>query len=251
MDQNSEEQRTKQWLTSQGYTDICDLSRINADPPDFFVDNRIGVEVRRLTWMTDATRKNQGTEEIEKPLERTISKVLEDAGAPPSGYSVAVSCDMLDTFLPEAKVTRKQVGEAVHDYVEILNEALQSWGDPVSWQTQLECRLAMHFYPFSTTGAGEFTLQQVEAATHLRGWVVKDSIDNINRCIVDKTDKIKNKIHQYPEWWLVLVDHNVFTPLKGEEDEWQEIRNSLGDTKPWSRIVVLSWLHPLMHIDVI
>jgi len=51
--------------------------------------------------MTDTvTRKNQGAEELEKPLERTIGKVLEDAGKPPGGYSVDVSCDLLDISLP-------------------------------------------------------------------------------------------------------------------------------------------------------
>ena len=58
------------------------------DPPDFVVDGRVGVEVRRLNWMTDANSKNQGIEEIEKPLERMIRKVLKDVGEPPGGYSV-------------------------------------------------------------------------------------------------------------------------------------------------------------------
>ena len=250
MSQNSDELRAEQWLKSQGYTDIYDLSVDGTDPPDLVVDNRIGVEVRRLTWMTDATRENQGAEEIEKPLEKTISKILEDAGEPPGGYSVSVSCDLLDTSLPKTKVTKRQVGQAVDDYVNILDKAVQSGGDPVSRQTRLKCRMDMHFQPFATSDTGEFFLVQVEAATHLRGWVVKDSIDNINRCIAEKTDRIKNKIHLYPEWWLVLVDHDVFTPGNWDDD-WETIRNALVDTKPWSRIVVLSWIHPSTHVDVI
>lgn len=252
MSENSDELRAKQWLEDQGYTDICDLSKDRKDPPDFVVANRIGVEVRQLTWMTDTTtRKNQGAEELEKPLERTIGKVLEDAGEPPGGYSVSVSCDLLDTCLPKTKTTRKQVGKAVDDYVAILDKALQSGGDPVSWWTHLECRLDVHFQPFSTSGPGEFILMPVEAATHLRGWVVKDSINNINRCIEEKTDKIKDRIHLYPEWWLVLPAHKIFTPGSQEKDEWQTVCDSLVDTKPWSRIIVLDWIHQKMHVDVI
>ena len=56
MSKNCDELRAQQWLTSQGYTDIRDLSIDGKDPPDFVVNNRIGVEVRRLTWMTDTTR---------------------------------------------------------------------------------------------------------------------------------------------------------------------------------------------------
>ena len=250
MSKNEEEQRVQQWLKSQGYTDIRDLSRTNEDPPDFVVDNRIGVEVRRLNWMTDANGKNQGAEGLEKPLEKTISKVLEAVGEPPGGYSVEVSCDLLDTSLPETDETERQVGRAVDRYVKKLNKALQCGRAPVSWEKRLECKLDIHFQPFLTSEPGEFVLMPVEAATHLRGWQIPDSIDNINRCIADKTCKIKDIICCYPEWWLVLVDHNVYTPGNWEA-AWDTIRNDLGDTKPWSRIVVLSKTEPSTHVDMI
>ena len=251
MSTNCDERRAHQWLKSQGYTDIRDLSVDGQDPPDFVVENRIGVEVRRLNWMTDANRKNQGIEELEKVLERTISEVLEEAGEPPGGYNVSVSCDLLATSLPETKeVTREQVKQAVDEYVKILDKALQSGEAPESRWAHLKGRLDMHFHPFSAPGPGRFILVQVEAATHLRGWVVKDLTDNIRRCIADKTDKIKNKVHLYPEWWLVLVERDLYSP-GNRDDSWITIRNGLGDTKPWSRIVVLSVTQPSTHVDVI
>lgn len=250
MSTNCDERRAHQWLKSQGYTDIRDLSVDGQDPPDFVVDGRVGVEVRRLNWMTDANTENQGIEEIEKPLERTISKILEDAGEPPGGYSVDVSCDLLDTSLPDTKVIRRQVGQAVDDYVKILDKALQSGKTSGSWGKRLKCRLDMHFQHFLTPGPGKFILIPVEAAAHLRGWVVKDLIDNIRRCIADKTDKIKHKVHLYPEWWLVLVERDLYAP-GNSDDSWITIRNGLGDTKPWSRIVVLSVIQPSSHVDVI
>ncbi|MDE2705415.1 MAG: hypothetical protein OXI35_10130 [Gemmatimonadota bacterium] len=57
--------------------------------------------------------------------------------------------------------------------------------------------------------------------------MVKDSIDNINRCIEEKTDKIKDRIHLYPEWWLVLPAHKIFTPGSQQKEEWQTVRNPL------------------------
>ena len=250
MSQKSEELRAEQWLKSQGYTDIRDLSKTNEDPPDFVVENRIGVEVRRLNWMTDANGKHQGAEELEKPLDRIISKALEDAGEPPGGYSVSVSCDFPATSLPETKETERQVGQAIDDYVYILNKALQSGGAPVGRQERLACGIYMHFQPFSTSDPGEFILEDIEAAPHLRGWTTGDSIDAIDRCIAKKTEKIKDIICCYPEWWLVLVDHNVYAPGNWEA-EWETIRNDLEDTKPWSRIVVLSMTQPSAPVEVI
>lgn len=250
MNQNSDERRAEQWLKSQGYTDIRDLSVDGQDPPDFVVDGRVGVEVRRLNWMTDANRKNQGIEEIEKPLERMIRKVLKDVGEPPGGYSVQVSCDLLATSLPEPEVTRKQVKQAVEECVEILDKALQSGEAPERRWAHMKGRLDMHFHPFSAPGPGRFILMPVEAATHLRGWADKDLIDNIRRCIADKTKKIRNIVHLYPEWWLVLVERDLYAP-GNQDDSWITIRNGLGDTKPWSRIVVLSVTQPSTHVDVI
>ena len=102
MSANSDELRAKQWLESQGYTDILDLSRDSLDPPDFLVKKRIGVEVRRLNWMTDINRQNQGAEELERPLEKMIEKILKDAEDPPGGYIASVSCDLLRDTLPQA-----------------------------------------------------------------------------------------------------------------------------------------------------
>ena len=207
MNENLEESRAKQWLEGQGCTDI---RRPSEDPPDFVAGGCIAVEVRRLNWMTDTTKPNQGVEEIEHPLERTIRKILDEAGGPPGGYNVSVWCDLLYDALPKTRVTQKQVGKAVNEYVDFLSEALQSGGNPVKWRTQLECGISIHFYPTPTSKTGKFVLIQVAAATSLRGWVVADSIDNINRCIVEKTGKIQDKIHLYPKWWLVLVDRDLF-----------------------------------------
>ncbi|MDE0078627.1 MAG: hypothetical protein OXO50_13985 [Caldilineaceae bacterium] len=200
--------------------------------------------------MTDVNGKNQGAEGLEKPLERTISKKLEDAGEPPDGYSVSMSCDFLATSLPETEEPKRQVGQAIGDYVCILKTALQSGGDPRGRQTQLECGIVMHSQPFAISDTGEFILEDLEAAPHLRGWTTGDSTDTIKHCIAEKTEKIKDIICCYLEWRLVLVDHNVYSP--GDwEDEWETIRDDLGDTKPWSEIVVLSLTEPSTHVDVI
>ena len=158
MNKNRDELRAQQWLESQGYTDILDLSIDNLDPPDFVANNRIGVEVRRLSWMTDTNRPNQAVEELEKPLEATISKILQEAVPPPGGYNVYLSCDLLRDALPQPRVTKKQVGQAVDEVVDILSDALQTGKSPVHWWTQLECGISIHFDSVLTSGPGKFTI---------------------------------------------------------------------------------------------
>ena len=147
---------------------------------------------------------------------------------------------------------QNQVRHAIEQYLDMLIDALQSEYPPCHWQTQLECGISIRFYPAHASRTSKFKLEQVDASTALGGGlVVSDSINSINRCIVEKTEKTKDKTHLYAEWWLVLVDHNVYTPGNWETDEWNTIRKGLVDTSPWSRIVVISWMDGLMHTDLI
>lgn len=254
------EELARQWLESQeGIDCVRYVSDTNDQPPDFVVDDRIAVEVRRLNLMTDATKPNQSVEELERPLENIIRRVLEQARPAPGDYDIhVVQCDLYRASLPDREVTRKQIGSAAEEYICILNEALQSQGKPVRWKIELECGIVIHFYPTSTPRDGRFVLEpgQVAVLPPSSGHVVQRSIENINRCIVEKSRKIRDKICRFSEWWLVLVDIGLPTPPVGELDEWQEIRNGLIDSAPWSRIVVFSWQgHPIpgnvYHVDLI
>lgn len=248
MSENREELRAKQWLRNEGHIDILDLSEDNRDPPDFVVEGRIGVEVRRLNRMTGDT--NRGLESVEKPLEGDIKAGLRAAGEPPGGYKVFVDCDLLRADLPAREVIICEVKHATDQYIEIIREAFQVGHRPPCSPFKLDCGMSIEFVPGEVAAAGSFELNAVEAATSSR-LVIPDSIDNINRCIEVKTDKIKNRVHRYPQWWLVLVDHNIHTPGSWETDEWQTIRDNLVDTGPWARIVVISWMDCLMHVDLI
>lgn len=238
------EELARQWLESQeGIERVRYVSDTNDQPPDFVVEDRIAVEVRRLNLMTDATKPNQSVEELERPLESNIRGVLEETRAVPGDYDIhVVQCDLYRASLPDREVTREQVGRVIEEYICILNEALRSQEKPVRWKTELECGIVIHLYPTSTPRDGRFVLEpgQVAVLPPSSGHVVQRSIENINRCIVEKSSKIRDKICRFSEWWLVLVDVGLPTPPVGELDEWQEIRHGLVDTAPWLRIVVFS-----------
>lgn len=229
------ELQVKQWLESQGYSDIQYISETHKQPPDFVVEGRIAVEVRRLTDANATKGKGRG---IDKPLEDIISKILEEAGEPPEGHHVYVSCSFYGKDLPQQRVTEKQVKQAVNEYIDNSGgDILQSGKNLIARKVQLECGISTRFYPTPTSEDGKFELMQVTAKKARR---VSESIDDINRCIQEKNVKVKKKgFCRYPEWWLVLVDCDFLTPLKGDQYEWTRIRNGLVDTEHWSKIVVL------------
>lgn len=232
MKKKYEELCAEQWLKRMGYTDIQYISDTNKQPPDFVVDNRIGVEVRRLDWMTAS---NSATETIKHALKNEISKILEEA-RPPEGYDVYVSCTFHD-HLPPTSETQKQIECCVKKYLDLCNEALQSGENPVNWKARLKCRIFFRFYPLPASETGKFMLVSINQGARRVG----ESSDNINRCIQEKTKKINGVICRHQEWWLVLVDCDFFAPQKEERNEWQQIQDKLEDTKPWSKIVVIEW----------
>ncbi|MCY4079138.1 MAG: hypothetical protein OXF54_02765 [Caldilineaceae bacterium] len=249
MSENVEELLAKLWLANQGYTGIS--SQAPNDPPDFVVGKSIAVEVRRLNWMDDS---DEGVETDEYALTSMIEEVLEEAGEPPGGYDVDVKCQTHGVSLgtrKDKKSVKQTVTQFVAQYAKKIDGALQSGERPESWITGWECGMRLRFSSGLISRTSKFELVDVEAEAASRGWVVSDSIDNINRCIVEKTDTIKDKICLYPEWWLVLVAHNIDVPGSWEQDRWQTVRDNLVDTRPWSRIVVLNQTDHLISVDLI
>lgn len=251
MAKNHEESEARRWLEREGYTDIDDLSEKKEDPPDLVVNGCIGVEVRRLNLRPDNIRPANGVEDLEHALKKTISRTLNKVEGVPEEYGVYVSCDLYRAFLPEKRETEWQVTEAAEEYISLLNEALQSAGRPVPWPTELKCGISIRFDAASPSNAGKFVLMSVKHIPSGSGQVVNDAIENINRCIEDKTGKIQGKLFQYSEWWLVLVA----TPDVGlpsfYQDDWQLIQEGLANTPPWSRIVVITWLDGLDVVELI
>ena len=240
------ELRARQWLEDEeGYTDILDLSNDNLDPPDFVVKGRIGkkcigVEVRRLNRESDSPK---GLETIEFNLTRMINEVLKKAGETPGGYTVYVKCETQGVSLEtrqDKKEVKRLVVQLVAQYAKQIDTALKLNERPEPWRTGWERGIQLRFFPGRYSNTAKFKLEPVQADVAMGFLVVRNLIDNILRCIKDKTCKIQGKIDRYDELWLVLVDLHIMMPPGLNRDEWEQIRNGLGDTKPWSRIVVIN-----------
>ena len=242
------ETRVKQWLHDQGCTNIQYEPEGNDKFPDFAVNNSIAVEVRRLNWMFGD--KNTGLESVEKPLERNISAGLSAAQSPPPGYRVYVFCDFLYTELPDKHMVIEEVKEAANHFINRLKTSIHH-GQPLKHsRDETDFGLIIHFITGINSATNKSELMSVTAGIEKTGFVMGDSIDTINRSINEKTGKITDKHDHYTEFWLVLVEHNV-NPTILSEPELQAVRNGLTDTSPWSRIIILSGLEGVSHLDLI
>lgn len=246
------EERARKWLEGQeALTVFRYVSDTNDQPPDFVVNNHIGVEVRRLNWMDDS---GEGVESIEYALRGMVEEMLAQAGRPPGGFDVYVKCQTHGVLLKTRKNksdVKRSVAEFVDQYCKKIAEALKSDSRPRPWITEFKHGIRLRFSTGLISDTGKYELVDVEAEAGSRGWTIPDSIDNIYRCIEGKTGKIQKYINKHCEWWLILVAHNLYPPGICEHDRWQEIRNQLVDTEPWSRIIVLSQIDPNEQVDLV
>ena len=78
---NEDEEIARIWLEMNGYVDIQRAD----DPPDYVVEGRYGVEVRRLNRMVEVDGRNEGEEVSLIPLSEIVEDVLEELGPPHPG----------------------------------------------------------------------------------------------------------------------------------------------------------------------
>lgn len=242
------ESHAEQWLQSQGYTNIRFVTDTNDQPPDFIVNNSIAVEVRRLNLMFGDN--NRGLEGVEEILKRRIKSGLNNAEQPPHGCKVFVSCDLFGIDLPDKNTIIQEVKKAASDYVELIKDSLCQGQRPIHSRVETYFGMSIRFDTLTNSASNQFELMGVVAGIDDSGWVANDSIDNINRCIVEKTNKIRDKHGHYKEWWLILVEHNVHPTVLRNTDELQTVRNALVNTTLWSRIIVVSNLEGVPALDL-
>ncbi len=238
---NWDESRAKLWLESQGHTDIrrpCD------DPPDYVVEGRYAVEVRRLNRMGEDWGKP--LESWEKALEKTLQKVLAGFGPPTEGKVVYVDYDY--PYRPPPPAQKEFEREA--------REALESVEPPVNslLKLKLECGVRLLLSPPvpAKSATTKYMVNDVSVATADSGWVLSELREHIPRCIKEKSRRVrgKDRVHCYSEWWLVLVDHIEYAGQL-EESELEDLREAVQFKDFWKRVVIISPENPEQFYDLV
>lgn len=167
-------------------------------PPDFLVEGRIAVEVRRLNqhWQA-ASGDVDPVEKLSMPLLIRLRKLLEAFGPPSNGVSWYV-------------FHRFERPQLTKDWEPILRRELQPFQDgqiqdrdrTIHVDPNFNVRLVRRAAPGSSTfiwgGGSDFDKG---------GWVIPELEKNLAICIGEKSAKIADNRKKYPEWWLILVDH--------------------------------------------
>lgn len=169
-------------------------------PPDFTIEKRIAIEVRRLNQNYELPNgSSKGLEETSIPIVHKFEKLIRSMGISINGECWYVAID---------------------------------FQRPISWKT-LECKIKLELQRFKKSSMrtnceivisenfridlfkagkdhGFFFCSGGHSDNYSGGWVMSEIERNLRICIVDKEHKIAPYRHKYQQWWLLLIDYIGF-----------------------------------------
>lgn len=195
-------------------------------PPDFLIDDRIAIEVRRLDQNFVIDGKPRGLEVDSTPLWHGIKRLLVSAGPPTTGESwfVWVRCRRP---MEDWKTLKPKIRRALETFRSAPNATDEI---EVAERLLLRFRLASRVHETAFVMGG---MTDLDAG----GFIIGELVTNIQLCIADKSAKVTAARPKYPEWWLVLVN-KIDNDL--DEDDRDQIRGYVKVPDDWQRVIVVN-----------
>jgi hypothetical protein len=194
---NPAERIAEKYLQHVGY-ELVEFEPDGNVTPDFLVNKRIAVEVRRLNQNhQDASGNTRGLEETAIPLVQKFERLLKSLGPSANGETWFAAIDFSRPMEPWSAL-RPKLEAVLHDFM--LDPSRKQRTVHVSGSVELDliraskdhgCTFILGGYSDGDSG----------------GWVMSEVQRNLRICIADKEKKVAPHRHKYPEWWLLLVDH--------------------------------------------
>jgi hypothetical protein len=216
-------------LYSRGFSKVVYEPDGNV-PPDLLADDRIACEVRRLNENERGRSAPKGLEETEIPFLARFRNVLRSIGAPQTrSWWVRVR---IQRPLPKWHHIEPEARAYLHRV-----QRQQAEVYPVH---RIGGTVEIQAFNRSTPAKDAFTLGIVSDSDS-GGWVIESLERNLRLCIEEKTAKVASFRSQYPEWWLVLVDHVAYGL---DSFDLAQFRKSVRVPHTWDRVVIVN---PLDH----
>lgn len=183
---NDSEKSVYEYLTSQGFGTVV-YEPDGKVPPDFLVDGRIAVEVRRLNQNEETATGHRGLEEVSKPLNALVEKALAAMGPPVDGASWLV----LYTYTRPLPPWRKLEELLLNALREVRDQpSLRDHEARVTSKVRLSFARASKVHPYLFVLGGSSDHDS-------GGFVVSEMAQNLRICIAEKSLKVSRVRSRY------------------------------------------------------
>jgi hypothetical protein len=202
-------------------------------PPDFLLNGRIAVEVRRLNQNERTASGLRGLEGTAIQLRMRIGRLLASLGPAKSGATWYVHCRFRRP-VPAWDVLRPALRQRLSAFRDHINS------DDRPTAITIHDGVELKLFRASTAHAAAFVPGGC-SDDDAGGFVFEETQSNVRLCIEETTRKIARVRDKYPEWWLILVDRIGY----GVDDcDRQMFREHLGIQHNWDKVILLN---PLDH----
>jgi hypothetical protein len=225
---NRDERLAKKWLENIGFQSIIFEPDGNVTP-DFLVDNRIAVEVRRL--IQNSVNKNgamKGLEEESIPLTQKIQNLLQSYGPPVNAKSWFI-CINFERPLPTWKTLKLEI----ENLVKKLKVSQPS--QPIFYYKLLK-NFEIDILPTPTSLTHMFMIGG-SADGDSGGWVLGELEKNLQLILPEKYKKIEKYKAKYREWWLVLPNYICY---EMNDDDVKQFNTYIKFEHSWDKVVLFN-----------
>jgi hypothetical protein len=200
--------------------------------PDFLVDNRIAVEVRRLNQHYSHEGTSRGLEEASIPLQMRLRRLLLSFGPPNRRQSWFVNYKF-----------RRPLPETVR-LIDDLRNTLRSFKDNPGTAPSTQIKLDRNFEVDLLRTSEIHSMLFLLGASIDRdsgGWVRPELERNLRMAVQEKAKVVSRYLGDYPEWWLILVDRISH----GTWDRAKDFSRALSDIDhAFSKIILVDQSDP-------
>lgn len=205
-------------------------------PPDFLLDGRIAVEVRRLNENERGLSSPKGLEQTKIPMLMGLQELCDSFGAPsPNGWWLALR---YRRPLPGWKI----LGPVARKFLEELKDGILTGRH----NRHLDENVEIEAIP--RVGAGEAMFHvAIVSDGDSGGWVLEEVERNLRLCIDEKTKKIQAVRNRYPEWWLLFVDQVAYGL---SEYDRAQFKSQVQVAHSWDKIILVNPLDHTHFVDL-
>lgn len=225
---NQDEKLAKNLLEGMGFQSVIYEPDGNI-PPDFLVDSRIAVEVRRLNQ--NSVNKNgimKGLEEDSIPLTQKIQNLLQSYGPPVDAKSWFI-CINFERPLPTWKALKPEI----ENLVKSLKVSQPS--QPI-YYFKLIKNFEIDILPTPTSHTHMFMIG-ASADGDSGGWVLGELGKNLKLIVPEKYKKIEKYKSKYKEWWLVLPNYIHY---EMENEDIEQFNTHVKFQHDWDKVVMFN-----------
>jgi len=203
-------------------------------PPDFAINKRVAVEVRRLNQNEVTPCGHRGLEETQFALCDKIGNLLSSLGPSDSGVSWFVHYDFKRP-LPHWKILRSGLLAYLREFKADSNRQVRKELSKVICES-FELTLLR-----ARNKCSQFFVLGGYSDNDSGGWTLAKTEKNLRICIEEKTRLVAPFRHQYPEWWLVLLDRIGYGLSAHERELYCD---AFRFDHNWQKIILLNPLNP-------